>query len=209
MKKFSKMLALGLAAVLVFGMTAQAEGSSSTENNPPVVEGEDLGGAVMNEVKDEAKAAVTTTVTSDAVVQKVKNATGGTNRSQTVKRIVDLTIPEGGATVTVAVAGAKMHQTFIVAHLTDDGSDVKELITAKCNKDGFVTFTAKSGSPFAIIQVGDDSEIVTRNDDNGATTTTTPGTAPKTGETVPVAGVLAVLFMAGVIVCANKVRYNK
>ena len=45
MKRFSKMLALGLAAVLVFGMTAQAEGSSSTENNAPVVEGEDLGGA--------------------------------------------------------------------------------------------------------------------------------------------------------------------
>ncbi|MCI9436672.1 MAG: hypothetical protein HFH85_05800 [Lachnospiraceae bacterium] len=206
MKRFSKMLALGLAAVLVFGMTAQAEGSSSTENNAPVVEGEDLGGATKNEVKEETRTAVTTTVTSAATVQAVKNATGGTNRSQTVKTVIDLTIPEGGATVTVAVAGAKMYQTFIVAHMTDDGSAVKELISAKCTKDGFVTFTAKSGSPFAIIQVGDDSEITTAAP---TTTETTPGTAPKTGETIPVAGVLAVLFMAGVIVCANKVRYNK
>jgi hypothetical protein len=205
MKRFSKMLALGLAAVLVFGMTAQAEGSSSTENNAPVVEGEDLGGATMNVVKEETQAAVTATVTSAATVQAVKNATGGTNRSQTIKRIVDITIPEGGATVTVAVPGAKMHQTFVAVHLNNDGT-FKEVINAKCTKDGFVTFTASSGSPFAIVQVGDDSEITTAAP---TTTETTPGTAPKTGETIPVAGVLAVLFMAGVIVCANKVRYNK
>lgn len=209
MKKFSKMLALGLAAVLVFGMTAQAEGSSNTENNKPVVEGESYPeGVIPNVVDDTEKATVTATVTTDAVKQQVKTAMGNDGRKQNVMGVVDITIPKGETvTVTVAVPGVLQHHTIAVAHLSDDGKTVIEVLKGVCNKDGFVTFTVTGGSPFAIIRVGDDSEITTAPADS--TTTTTPGTAPKTGETVPVAGVLAVLFMAGVIVCANKVRYNK
>ncbi|MCI9439278.1 MAG: hypothetical protein HFH85_19440 [Lachnospiraceae bacterium] len=40
-------------------------------------------------------------------------------------------------------------------------------------------------------------------------TVAAPGTSPKTGETVPAAGILAVILLAGVIICATRVRYNK
>lgn len=208
MKKFSKMLALGLAAALVFGITVQAAGSSDTETNTPVIEGEEFPeGVVKNPVCEETAKAVTGTVTSNDVKQQVKSAMGNDGRTQNVMGVVDITVPAGQTvTVTVAVPGVKQHHTIAVAHMSDDGKTVKEILKGVCHKDGFVTFTTTGGSPFAIIRVGDDSEITTAP---ATPAETTPGTAPKTGETVPVAGVLAVLFMAGVIVCANKVRYNK
>ena len=36
-----------------------------------------------------------------------------------------------------------------------------------------------------------------------------PEAAPKTGETVPAAGIMALVLMAGAAVCAKKVRYNR
>ena len=39
-------------------------------------------------------------------------------------------------------------------------------------------------------------------------TVAAPGTSPKTGETLPVAGMMAVLCLAGALVCIKKASYN-
>lgn len=125
-----------------------------------------------------------------------------------------------GQTITLAMPEALAHETYYVVHF-GNGLDkpATEIIPATA-KDGSISFSVTSGSPFAIVKM--DPTRTTFNPTGEAeapsesttqapasTTTTTPGTSPKTGETVPVAGILAVILMAGAIVCANRVRYNK
>ena len=108
------------------------------------------------------------------------------------------TIPEGG--IWVPVWHENNSQTQVVAHWN---GTAWEVLPTKAEGGIIYAFT-KDLSPvyIAIINV--------RGGD------TTPGTpaggapvSPKTGETLPVAGMMAVICLAGVAVCAKKARCSK
>lgn len=173
---------------------------------------------------------VTNTDTKETIEKNVnENATKNAIKTQfndpryaEVVKVFNLYVEDGkGGEVTIEMPNALAHETYYVVHFDNyKDMNIKEIIPTTV-KDGFVTFTVKDGSPFAIVKMdptrstfneaGEDREVEAASN---ATTeapaaTTAPGTSPKTGEAVPVAGILAVILMAGAIVCANRVRYNK
>lgn len=213
MKRFTKMLALGLAAVLVFGMSAQAAPSVNTSNSQVgKLEGE------RTDVKVEAvenTAAISTALVTEAALKEL-----GTEYAEGTKKVevagsFDLKIVEDsakGSEVTVAVAGVKAANNYKLFHFTDDFSRIIEVITPVV-ADGKITFKlGDSASPFVLVDMGEKAPAPTNppsNDDDSKPQETSPAVAPKTGETVPAAGIMALVLMAGAVICAKKARYNR
>ena len=70
-------------------------------------------------------------------------------------------------------------------------------------------------SPVAVVEVekagADDDDDDDDSSDAATTTTTTveeTNVSPKTGETLPVAGIMAVICLAGAAVAVKKVKFN-
>ena len=61
------------------------------------------------------------------------------------------------------------------------------------NNNGTVTFQVKDFSPFAIVEGTASAAVV----------------APKTGEVIALAAIMAIVMMAGAAVCAKKARIQK
>ena len=85
---------------------------------------------------------------------------------------------------------------------------------------GFVTIKVDNFSNFVIVKSGEaepeengdeeESEEESSEESNdAASTTSAPAASPKTGETIPVAGTLAVICLAGAYVCLRKENHNK
>ena len=215
MKKFSKLLALGMALSMAFGVTAFAADSPTVENNSKVevagVEGvgedqklvvEDATAAQVasaQTAKVSLAAAIAASVTvpegSKAVVKEVV-----ATFDVSLKNMAGATVnPDGGVTVTFNFAGFDAAKHYAVLHFENGAWTV---ITATVTPDG-VKATFNSFSPVAIVEVGE--EVVSNNNSSSDD----PATSPATGEALPVAGIMALICLAGAAVCASKVRYNK
>lgn len=209
MKKLSKMLALSMALALTLGMTVAAAPSVSTADSN-----------VTNEVlKDQA--AKTTAVTSDgATVEiaevdvtvydavdaagKTDSVVGGNVEVKKILAVVDVQGPAGGAEVTICNPAIEAGKKYVLLHQKADGT--WEKIDATKIEAGKITATFKSFSPVAIVEV---AAKAGSNNSGAATTAATPAASPKTGETLPVAGIAALICLAGVVVCAKKVKFNR
>lgn len=213
MKRFTKMLALGLAAVLVFGMSAQAAPSVDTSSYAGgTIEGgrSDVKGS---DLKEEVKTAVVEKIKSDAAVaEKIGNP-----EKVVVVGGFDLEIVDEaakGKDVTVAMAGVKKENKYMLLHFSDS-YELLEAILIENADDGKITFKlGDSASPFVLVDMGEkepepDPTNPPSNDDSSKPQETSPAVAPKTGETVPVAGIMALVLMAGAVICAKKARYNR
>uniref|UniRef100_UPI004056F874 hypothetical protein n=1 Tax=Acetatifactor sp. TaxID=1872090 RepID=UPI004056F874 len=130
-------------------------------------------------------------------------------------------IPEGGITLTISLANftAAEGRNYIVLHLnnitqtweTMDATVTGNTITAHFN----------SLSPIVVVEVVENT--TTENGGGNANTNTNtntntnanstpaadPAVSPKTGDALSVTGILAVICLAGVVVSAKKVRYNR
>lgn len=247
MKKFTKMLALGMAAALVFGMTVSAAGSMNTGdvgavdlvndaiNSAPVqdangntvelkVEATDLPETVYNETfGTDYKAAVDKAINSETVSPKIdevfSNAFPGvsTDRMELYSDIVEVNvdgeIPAGG--LYVPVLKAVENSAYVVAHWN---GTAWEVLQTKVENGVVYALFPEGFSPVSvtIVTVGEEKPDNgngngdNNNDDTSSSTNDNAASAsPKTGETVPVAGILAVICLAGVAVCAKKARYNR
>lgn len=120
----------------------------------------------------------------------------------------------------------KAGTTYVVMHLGKDGW---EIIAPDAIADGKVTATFTSLSPVTVNEVTftvvpvtpptevgedvdndeDDSDDNSNQGQAATPTAANPGTSPKTAETLPVAGVMALIALAGAAVCAGRIRYNK
>ncbi len=129
--------------------------------------------------------------------------------------ITGVTIPAGESLeLTIPIKGIEKGKKYILLHLT---GGKWETILPTSVADGKVTAMFTSLSPVVasevmIVEVGEDED----DDDSDASGTTqaaaaaaNPATSPKTAETLPVAGVMALIALAGAAVCANKIRYNR
>ena len=211
MKKLSKMLALSMALALTLGMTVAAAPSVSTSNSN-----------VTNEVLSN-QAAWTTAVTADGAVVAIgavdvvtydaadaagnaDSVVGGNLEVTQILAVVDVQGPEGGAEVTISNRAIEAGKKYVLLHQKADGS--WEKIDATRIEAGKITAFFSSFSPVAVVEVA--PKAVANN--SAATTTTTeatPAASPKTGETLPVAGIAALICLAGVVVCAKKVKFNR
>ena len=239
MKRFSKMLALGLAAALVFGMTAQAEsvngGNSDAASEamkdaatvPPstiVIDGEEVTVEFKTEALDVATfEEVKTTAASSTAVNDVQGRIKAADQNVTFVgeprpvAAFDLVKPEGlsdeqiakGVTVPFKLeGGVKENVRYAVIHFLAAGGF--EVLPATV-KDDMIHATFTSFSPVVIVEQEVKVETVSDDDNNSSDdqSESSPATAPKTGETVPVAGVMALILAAGAAFCAKKARYNR
>ena len=270
MKKFSKMLALGLAAALVFGMTVNAAGSptadqkeemdnaaSSVPTSVYTSEGYITTGPIEDyDVFTGAVDAATSQERNDAVLESL----GYTSETATVAgmemvQAFEVSKPETWSgkpiKVTFPLYGIQLDSTskYVLVHINDEGK-AEVLPTTVWIGNGYasVTATFDSFSPVVLVKVttagpkgdtgatgpqgpqgdtgatgpqgpqGDTGATGPQGPqgpkgDTGATgaaaPAANPATAPKTGETAPVAGIMALILMAGAVICAGKVRYNR
>lgn len=271
MKRFSKMLVLGLSAALVFGMTAQADGSVSAGEAPATAEAAKnevtLGGSttvvvdgqevtveieaptVLEETKyEEVKAEVKTQAVVTKVQDKIKEAVKANlkemvpdslkeqSSGKTVELVgepkvtaaFNLEAPKGltqaqiekGVQVPFTLKAVKSNVIYSVIHYLAGGG--YEVLPATV-KGSTIYATFNSFSPVVIVEqeiklVGEDtpassdnnnSNNNSSNDNNSSSAPQDASKAPKTGEALPVAAVMAVVLMAGAAFCAKKVRYNR
>ena len=240
MRKFSKMLALGMAAALVFGMTVSAAESKDTidavvdgvntviENagvqdsegnvieNAPKVEATVLPETVYNDTfgknYDEALEKVDANDTVNAAIDAAFATLKNTTEKHVYRDIIDVTvegdIPAGG--LYVPVLPSADGEAYVVAHWN---GTAWEVLKTKVENNAVYALFPQGFSPVYI-------SILTVTGEEIKPETTTPPSdtepekpaepaSPKTGETLPAAGILAVICLAAAAVCAKKVRYNR
>lgn len=136
-------------------------------------------------------------------------------------------IPETGIQLEISLPGfaPEAGKTYVVMHLGKDGW---EIIAPDAITDGKVTATFKDLSPvtvnevtFTVVSVtppedlkpvGEEEEEEDSEDDSNTASVqaaVNPATSPKTAETLPAAGVMALIALAGAAVCAGRMRCNK
>ena len=194
MKKFAKMLALGLALAMTFGMTVCAAGSPGTSD--PSDDG-------LGYWAPEGFEAVVTPVTesmANDVLAYAKNS-----GKDIVEPIIAFSI-----TPPANWDGKPVTIQFVLYHFKD-GKFVEDIAVTWNSKDKRYESVITSFSDFVLVKVKDNGSNPPASAPSTSTTTTTATGAPvspKTGETLPVAGMMAVLCLAGVVVCAKKARCN-
>ena len=214
MKKFAKMLALGLALSMTFGMAVSAAENPSVVAKDPIVqtpaEVTVEGIKEDSNVTDETKAAVVEAI--DAVKSNPSSVLPGAWLSIAEVKGTFFWDATGETEVTLDVSkyGALgENENYALLHYVNGkveyinlGKPVNGKLVAKLN----------SYSPFTLVVTSYNPPVNTG--DNGTTQPTTPATnngapvSPKTGETLPVAGMMAVLCLAGALVCVKKARCN-
>lgn len=230
MKNFSKLLGLSVALSLVFGMTAFAAESPTTADgkNQTVL---DEQAEALQKANSEYTIAAPNVNQYDFVAD-LQNASSVNNagilstaakaldveKVDSVKLVgnpFDLT-GKGGQTVTgeVTLSGITVNNTskYVMLHINDDWKQY-EMLPVTVNSNGTISFTVNSNSMFALFEVlgitdKDNGSDDDDDDDAPAVTATGAPASPKTGETLPVAGIVMMIALAGAAVCATKVRYN-
>lgn len=222
MKKFAKMLALSVATVLTLGMTVSAAESVSTTN--PSVTADTL--ATQAEAVQAANPTATTEDGTAVTLTVEATTVEMFDDAETAADAMDLAANDGTTTVIAAfeldAAGAtNVTISITVPGVTADGKyaflhfngTAWELIAAT-NNNGVLTGTFASLSPVAVVEIVDGAAPTTNNGGNRSSASApaaapAPAESPKTGETVPVAGVMALILIAGAAVCAKKVRFER
>lgn len=229
MKNFSKLLALSVALSLVFGMTALAD----DEANPSVsISNSNVTNTTLaNDVKNISSSTTGVIVSAANVGQydeAVRVATGGDLFNEFAAKIADVLDAgavtsvdvvavfelTGTGTITLSGFGNKIEAgaTYVMGHMVgQDNWTNAEMLPVTVNTDGSITFTTSSNSVFTLLKVAataKDDDDDDDDDDAPAVTAAGAPASPKTGETLPVAGIAMMIALAGAAVCATKVRYN-
>ena len=240
MKKFTKMLALGMAAALAFGMTVSAASSKDTEE---VAEGVNViiqnagvqdsnGNAVDVKAEatvlpqeayneqfgvdyDDALAKVDANEAVNAALDSAFATLGNGTQKNVYRDIIDVnvegTIPAGG--LYVPLLPAADGEAYVIAHWN---GTAWEVLQTKVENGVVYALFPESFSPVYLSILTVTGEENNNNDNNnnnknnnnnnnsGSSDNSGAPASPKTGETLPVAGILAVVCLAGVAVCAKK-----
>lgn len=196
MKKFTKMLALCLALAMVFGM------SVSAATNPSVV---------AKNIADVVKKGTEVQGRTVEYIVRLEESNPENGSFELTERDLD----ENGC-VWFRLSTPPKGMGYVLYHFNEDGtfSDEVAVVYDHTEEDGSEIYYAKPTkfSPFVLVLVSGTVTPALPPVEGTAPTTTTTATgapvSPKTGETLPVAGMMAVLCLAGVVVCAKKARCN-
>lgn len=207
--------------VLAMGTTAFAAGSpnsgsnSGTTSTPPSASQDTVIGDATN---------TKITQVSTAVAAAAENVAKQVNPNAEVVSVVDVTydgeIPAGGVQIGFSLAGVQAGDNYVLLHQLPDGR--WEVITPDSIENGMIKATFTSLSPVAFVKIAsaqNGGSTITDGTNGTSTkpsgTTSTSNTAakavnasPKTGAALPVLPVLAMLCVAGIVVCGRKVKFN-
>ncbi len=210
--------------VLAMGTTAFAAGSSNTSNvtdtNRPssqqqavLTANAETAGQVESPTAGIAVAAPEGVYGAQVIVaaQVVAAQVDADAQVMTVVEVSG-TIPADGL-VTFNVPGIQAGDNIAILHLTGNGW---ELIPVEAVGNGTITGRFTSFSPVAFVKLPKQLTGPVRGTTPGAfqagqqtgTSTTSAVSSPKTGSAFSVLPVLAMLCIAGMIVCGKKAKYN-
>jgi len=115
-------------------------------------------------------------------------------------------VPAEGVVVGLTIPKIDAAKKYIILHYNKTKTAWETMGAEKVEGNTFfVRFT--SFSPVVVVEVEEEAAAADTNTNNTTTTTTTtPAQSPKTGETLPVAGIMAVICLAGAVVCAKRAR---
>ncbi|MCM1535254.1 MAG: hypothetical protein NC126_04960 [Clostridium sp.] len=224
MKNFSKLLALGVAMSLTFGMTVFAAENPSVSTKDPNVSNATLSteASTINAANEDVTVSAVSVKVYDTAATVADSKNFATEIAEKLDAeevtkvdlvtVFDLTGKTGEITLKGLENKVSTSAKYVMWHVFDNGS--YEILPVTVNSDGSITFTTGSNSVFALYKVeatekdGEDEED--DDDDSAAPAVTSTGApaSPKTGETLPVAGIAMMIALAGAAVCATKVRYN-
>lgn len=227
MKKLTKILAAAMALSLVLGMTVNAASSTSSSNtdiNNDVLADQaekaaaESGATFVNASGEVLSVQPTITPVTVAVVDKAaEEATAQVKDAKSTKVVAALDVfvdlKEIGAekaTVKLAVPAVVAGKNYVVLH--EKSAGVWEVITPDAIENGYITATFTSFSNVAIVEVEKKEAPASKPSKPSSKPAAEPAAedvSPKTGEAMPVAGLLAVICLAGVAVSAKKIRYSK
>lgn len=207
--------------VLAMGTTAFAAGSpnsgsnSGTTSTPPSASQDTVIGDATN---------TKITQVSTAVAAAAENVAKQVSPNAEVVSVVDVTydgvIPAGGVQISFSLAGVQAGDNYVLLHQLADGR--WEKITPDSIENGMIKATFTSLSPVAFVKIAsaqNGGSTITDGTNGTSTkpsgTTSTSNTAakavtasPKTGAALPVLPVLAMICVAGIVVCGRKVKFN-
>lgn len=178
-------------------ITGNADGVDSDGNTVSVT---------VTAVKENDVKVVNTAV--NAIFQTANNATSKNLNSVTSLGAVDVEKPAAWngkpIDVRLAVSNVKAGGSYAVLHYTNGAW---EWLETKKVEDGFITVTFKSFSPVIVVGYTEKDD----DDSNNGDTNTSANSlvSPKTGETIPVAGIFAVICLAGACIFARKMKFVK
>lgn len=229
MKRFTKMLALGMTLAMVFGMSVSAAPSPYAPGMVTIVEELPEGwvqGTTTEEAYNNAKAAAES---ADAKAQ-IELACPG----WTFDAVMDVwnfgatsaDAKDGFVKVKMPALPDRDNYTYVLLHYpTRDWTNIKgypAVIDFKLAdwENNYWTFQVAGGSPVIFVRLVKKAATTTttENGNGGAAAPVADAPAagtpaggvvsPKTGEAMPVATVMVLVCLAGVAVCAKKVRNN-
>lgn len=199
--------------VLAMGTTAFAAGSPSSGSNsgtPSTNQGPAIGNA----------ANTTITQVSDAVTDAAGKVAAIVSPDAQVTAVVDVTyagvIPPEGVQISFSLAGVQAGDNYVLLHQLADGR--WERITPDSIENGVIKATFTSLSPVAFVKLPKQDSSNTNTTGTTirpsgviGTSSTAAGTAagsPRTGAALPVLPVLAMICVAGIVVCGRKIKLN-
>lgn len=197
-----KKLAVLLATVMVLAMgttamaapsatTATADKTGATETAAALSDGISVSKGSVKINGADSDVVPTLTAVPEKTVESAKEAAKElVSANANVLKLVDVSLPDGftftEATITFDIPGVTAGQKVTVLHQKADGT--WEVISGSKVEDGKVTATFTSLSPVAFV---------------------VEGTSDKTGTTLPVLSLLAIVCLAGVVFCTRKVKFSK
>ncbi len=225
MKNFSKLLALGVALSLTFGMTAFAAESPVASDGTTQ--------AALDAVAESITSSAGVTVTSvdvegydyakevekgeafTALADEIADTFSDVEKVNSVEvvAVFDVVGTAGEAITLSGVPGVTKGSAYVLCHYVTETT--YELVPVEVLGNGSIKFTLGSFSMASVVKVdftakdtGSNDDGDDDDDDTPAVTATGAPASPKTGETLPVAGIAMMIALAGAAVCATKVRYN-
>ena len=195
-----KKLAVLLATVMVLAMgttamaapsatTATADKTGATETAAALSDGISVTKGSVKIDGADSDVVPTLKAVPEKTVESAKEAAKElVSANANVLKLVDVSLPTNftKATITFDIPGVTAGQKVTVLHQKADGT--WEVISGSKVEDGKVTATFTSLSPVAFV---------------------VEGTSDKTGTTLPVLSLLAIVCLAGVVFCTRKVKFSK
>lgn len=167
MKRFTKMLALGMTLAMVFGMAVNAASDNGSvitaDPNAPVVATGSTG-VTSGELTESKVAAGRQVATQPATSTAVKEALGASVSVEAVMGVYELEVAPTGGTVKFELPALGNKRSYVLLHYsTGSFASAPEVIklvltTEKAEQEGYYVFEAEltSGSPFVLARVSDD-----------------------------------------------------
>ncbi|MBO4748877.1 MAG: hypothetical protein J5546_01025 [Lachnospiraceae bacterium] len=189
MRKLMRSIALTVACVLVFGVVAMAANSTSTTTSSATNDQVAKDAYAMN-YSLQAPEGTTIYPLNEDWLNSAKDFAKSNGQVGDVLTVFDLQSTAKGFNFSVTYDKLEAGKNYVFLHFVDGQWVIVDAVVNGKMISGY----AASTSPWAIAE---------------GTATGAAVVAPKTGEVIAISAILAMLMMAGAVVCAKKARLQK